>query len=103
MEVLTSEADVLLPGTVSSVLAGIVLAYLGRLARISSSETSSVGCIILLVLPVVTMVFDLFSELLLLLLPLGLFVVGGALIVAPKINFSRKKFSNFLKDYIYLS
>lgn len=45
---------------------------------------SSDGWIILLVAPVVAIVGT-FESLLLLLL-LGLFVVGGALIVAPKIN-----------------
>lgn len=77
--VITSEAVVLELDAPSSDLDGIVLAYFGCLARISSNDTSSLGWMILLDEPAVVMVATLEPSLLL----LGVFVVGGALIVAP--------------------
>lgn len=66
---------------ISSGFIGMVLAYLGFRALISSSEISSAGCIILLDAFVVAIVGILLSLLLLLAV---LFVVGGALIVAAE-------------------
>lgn len=68
----------------SSGFDGMFLVYLECLALISSNDISSDGCIILLVAPVVAIVFTLS----LLLLP-GVFVVGGALIVAAKKIFKK--------------
>jgi hypothetical protein len=72
---------VLEPEAVSSDFVGMVLAYFGCLHRISSNEMSSAGWIILLVAPVVAIVLTLEPSLL-----LGVFVVGGALIVAAVTN-----------------
>lgn len=66
----------------SSPLTGMFFAYFGCFALISSKDMSSAGCIILLAAPVVAIVFT--FEPSLLLLPPGVFVVGGALIVAPE-------------------
>lgn len=60
----------------------MVRAYLGCLARISSKEMSSGGWIILLEAPVVAIVWTLEPSPLPLLFEV--FVIGGALIVAPK-------------------
>jgi hypothetical protein len=70
---------VLEPEAVSSDFVGMVLAYFGCLHRISSNEMSSAGWIILLVAPVVAIVLTLEPSPL-----LGVFVVGGALIVAAE-------------------
>lgn len=77
---LTSEAALLELQGDSSPLTGMLFAYFGCLALISSNDISSAGCIILLAAPVVAIVATLEPSLL---LPPGVFVVGGALIVAP--------------------
>lgn len=75
-----SEAAVLDVEAPSSDFDGIDFAYLGYLALISSKDMSSVGWMILLEAPVVAIVATLEPSL----LPPGVFVVGGALIVAPE-------------------
>lgn len=80
--VFTSDAALLELQGDSSLLTGILLAYFGCLALISSKDMSSAGCIILLAAPVVAIVATFEPSP----LPPGVFVVGGALIVAPKQN-----------------
>lgn len=77
MRIITSAAAELELDEESSDLRGIFFAYLCCLALISSKEISSDGWIILLAAPVVAIVFTLDGS-----LPPGVFVVGGALIVA---------------------